>query len=357
MSIKVPTNLVGLLKTCYRHIFPQVHQQLEKIKQRAYEIPNEELKTQAIASIESKTFHCEGGSVYAVLADKGWTDAIEFIVSYQTISDYLDNLCDRSKSLDPEDFRMLHRSMEDAISPHPTTVTNYYEKREDQDDGGYLYSLVETCQQTTAKINNYEEIYPYVKRLAALYIDLQVHKHVKHDERVSRLTNWFEKENDHEDLSWYEFSAASGSTLGIFCLISYALNEKYFGKEIIESYFPYVQGLHILLDYYVDQKEDEDEGDLNFCFYYDNEPEMVSRLQHFITNSLTSTSQLPDYSFHQLIQSGLVGLYLSDDKTFELNDGKKQKSDILNHAGKKAKVIYWNARMYRKWKRRKNLDD
>ena len=31
-------------------------------------------------------------------------NAIKFIVAYQTISDYLDNLCDRSTSLDPDDF-------------------------------------------------------------------------------------------------------------------------------------------------------------------------------------------------------------------------------------------------------------
>ncbi|WP_156112710.1 DUF2600 family protein, partial [Halobacillus sp. BBL2006] len=95
----------------YRRIFPAVHQELNYWIERAQAIPNDELRTQALSSIEDKTFHCEGGSIYAVLAGDNWKDAIRFIVAYQTISDYLDNLCDRSTSMDPTDFRMLHQSM------------------------------------------------------------------------------------------------------------------------------------------------------------------------------------------------------------------------------------------------------
>ncbi|MGM8216538.1 tetraprenyl-beta-curcumene synthase family protein [Bacillaceae bacterium W0354] len=357
MGLNVPTHLIKLLSTCYRHIFPQVHDELKTVKQLAQTIPNDELRTQALASIETKTFHCEGGSVYASLAGDSWKDAIHFIVAYQTISDYLDNLCDRSQSLDPEDFRLLHRSMTNALSPQPTQPINYYEKRADQEDHGYLQSLVEQCQRVIKKIDNYELIYPYVKRLSDLYIDLQVHKHVAVSERVPRLTSWFEEENEHQGLSWYEFSAASGSTLGIFCLVSYALQGQYYGNEVMKTYFPFVQGLHILLDYFIDQKEDEREGDLNFCHYYENDDEMMERLQFFVTQSLSYTSEMPDASFHKLIQSGLVGLYLSDSKTNSLNNGKKLRQRLLKHAGMNAKIIYWNGRVYRKWKKKRDMDE
>lgn len=65
---------------------------------------NDELHSQAIASIEHKTFHCEGGGILALLANEHREECIRFIVAYQTISDYLDNLCDRSTSLDPNDL-------------------------------------------------------------------------------------------------------------------------------------------------------------------------------------------------------------------------------------------------------------
>lgn len=47
--------------------------------------------------------------------------------------------------MDPDDFRLLHQSMLDAVDPEAVPV-NYYELREDQDDGGYLRNLVTTCQ-------------------------------------------------------------------------------------------------------------------------------------------------------------------------------------------------------------------
>ncbi|MBJ8193199.1 DUF2600 family protein, partial [Bacillus cereus] len=68
---------------------------------------------------------------------------IPLIVAYQTISDYLDNLCDRSTSMDPDDFRLLHQAMLDAVNPTARPV-NYYELRREQEDGGYLTGLV-TC--------------------------------------------------------------------------------------------------------------------------------------------------------------------------------------------------------------------
>lgn len=74
-------------------------------------------------SIETKTFHCEGGSIYGLLASKNLEKTIRFIVAYQTISDYLDNLCDRSTSLNPDDFRVLHESIIHALTPEPSVAT------------------------------------------------------------------------------------------------------------------------------------------------------------------------------------------------------------------------------------------
>src|SRR5574342_917696 len=104
------------MRQVYVKILPIVHQELSYWKNRASEIPNEELRKQAIASIEHKTFHCEGGAILALLAKHDYKKSIRFIVAYQTISDYLDNLCDRSTSLDPNDFAALHESMTDVFS-------------------------------------------------------------------------------------------------------------------------------------------------------------------------------------------------------------------------------------------------
>ncbi|ASN07334.1 tetraprenyl-beta-curcumene synthase [Virgibacillus necropolis] len=339
------------MRKVYMKIFPQVRTELEYWKGRAGKIPNKELRNQALASISSKRFHCQGGGVYAILAKENWKEAIQFIVAYQTISDYLDNLCDRSTSLDPADFRLLHQSMLDALTPQ-VSVKNYYELRKDQHDGGYLNDLVKTCQKTLANREGYETIQDLLLKFCSLYGDLQVHKHVNHDERIPRLTSWFdENKGDLPQLRWYEFSAAAGSTLGVFCLVSYTLGEKIspeLASVIYHGYFPYMQGLHILLDYYIDQKEDKMEADLNFCAYYESRTDLEKRLQSFIEKTHSHVQHLPDRHFHEMVQQGLVGLYLGDKKVSDLNGGTNMRKLLLDASGGQARFFYWNTRLYYK---------
>ena len=347
----VPNTATGLMNKVYNTLFPIVQKELQGWEGKAAMIPDGELRTQALASIASKKFHCQGGAVFALLAGKECEKAVRFIIAYQTISDYLDNLCDRSTSLDPRDFRMLHEAMKDALRPG-AELQNYYTYRKEQDDGGYLEELVRTCQSALSDIDSYEQIRGYCLELWTLYADLQVHKHVKVEERVPRLKNWYKNNKEKAfELSWYEFAAASGSTLGIFCLISYMMGgemSETLAEQIMYSYFPSVQGLHILLDYYIDQKEDEIEGDLNFCNYYRDDVELVERLQYFLLLAEDRVQNLPDAAFHQYIPKGLVALYLSDEKVRSLRKGKQVRKRLLKTAGISGAILHYNIRLYNK---------
>ena len=106
----------------------------------------------------------------ALLANEHREECIRFIVAYQTISDYLDNLCDRSTSLDPNDFAALHESMLMALSPEVEGGGNYYRYRDDQDDGGYLDELVETCQDVLKKTKHYDKIALFFMNLLVIIV-------------------------------------------------------------------------------------------------------------------------------------------------------------------------------------------
>ncbi len=355
--MSVPSMPFSLMAKAYRKVFPSVHQELAYWKNRAEQIPDPELRSQALASIEHKTFHCEGGSIMALTANERYAEVIRFIVAYQTISDYLDNLCDRSTSLDPEDFSALHEAMKDAlmIDEKQQTAGDYYRFRNEHEDGQYLYDLAATCREVLSRCIHYEEIKEYLWELVSYYCDLQVHKHVITEQRVPRLRNWFNKNKESiPEMSWYEFSACSGSTLGIFCLVSYAFRDDFVqehAEHIHNGYFPYIQGLHILLDYFIDQEEDRQGGDLNFCFYYKNEQELFQRLQHFVKEADRHTKQLPHKRFHQLINRGLLGLYLSDEKVRKQQNIRKLAKEILKTAGPASAFFYFNAVIYRKFQR------
>lgn len=345
----LPKTAIGLLNRVFTELFPVIEKELNEWKKKAEAIPDAELRNQALASIETKTFHCQGGSVFALLAGVHDKKALRFIVAYQTISDYLDNLCDRSTSLDPDDFTTLHEAMKDALSPG-NRLKNYYACREEQDDGGYLGELVQTCQNTLLEIEDYPLIKEKMLELEGLYAELQIHKHVKEEERLPRLIRWYNtNKNQTLGLRWNEFSAAAGSTLGIFCLAAYGFSGKLTKaliEKIVDCYFPYVQGLHILLDYYVDQEEDRLEGDLNFCNYYGDEVQMLERLQYFFILAEEKMAQLPDKQFHRYIPKGLVGLYLSDKKVKKLGQTSKLRKELLKTSGFTGRILHYNIRLY-----------
>lgn len=353
MKANVPSNALHLMYHVYKNIFPSVHRELNVWIDRARQIPDPELRTQALASIESKTFHCEGGSIYAVLAGERRDEAVRFIVAYQTISDYLDNLCDRSTSMDPKDFRMLHQAMADALTPG-NERQDYYKYREESDDAGYLHLLVKTCQDVLRNAEGYDIVLEHTRNLGSLYSDLQVHKHVVEEERIPRLQQWFEDhQKDWPQLKWYEFSACTGSTLGIFCLVSYTLGGRIdpsLAEQVTRSYFPFMQGLHILLDYYIDQEEDEEEGDLNFCSYYEHEEEMRARFKYFVERTNEEIQRLPNAAFHEMVHEGLVGMYLADRKVGRIANAKSFVKELLKASGKKATFFYLNTKMYHKLK-------
>jgi tetraprenyl-beta-curcumene synthase len=252
---------------------------------------------------------------------------------------------------------MLH-----ALTPGAARC-NYYRFHGEQDDGGYLESLVETCQGVMEKLPAYGAIAPVLRELADRYCDLQVHKHVKKEERVPRLKAWFETHRAGlPGISWFEFSASCGSTLGIFCLVACAFHERCspdLAARVKEAFFPWVQGFHILLDYFIDQEEDRIGGDLNFCSYYEGDTEMLRRLEYFFHQADRSASQLPHARFHRMVNHGLFAIYLSDEKVEQQETVHEIAQKILHRSGWMTRFFYANGWLYRRIKRilPRNADD
>jgi tetraprenyl-beta-curcumene synthase len=349
-SLKAPKFPWTMTTSFFLRVYPNVHRNLREWAEQAGRIPDTELRKQALMSIKNKKFHCEGGAVYGLLAGGGYREAIRFIVAYQTISDYLDNLCDRSTSSDPDDFRALHESMLHALTPN-APCKPYYRFRKEQNDGAYLNKLVKTCQDILEKLPGYKKIAPFLHELSGYYCGMQVHKHIRVEERVSRLKNWFEGHKERVPaMHWFEFSACSGSTLGIFCLVSYAFHENCsteLAGKIKAAYFPWVQGLHILLDYLIDQDEDTTWGDLNFCSHYHNDHELESRLRHFYKQADNSVACLPDGSFHRMVNRGLLAFYFSDRKVFQQKNVWEMAKKMICHGGPDAWFFFVQCLIFR----------
>lgn len=342
---------VKLVSRFISEIFPQVDAELIRWKQMGQSCPDEVLAKQALLSIDKKKFHAQGGSIYALYptAPARYTG---FIVALQTISDYLDNLCDRVGVLDEQGFRQVHLAMLDALDEE-RELADYYAFYPHKRDGGYLRSLVVACRSELKKLPSYHVVKKDILQLANLYCDLQTYKHLDKKVRQQALERWAQHHlEENEDLSWWEFSAATGSTLGIFMLAALAadinLNASE-AKKVKEAYFPWVCGLHIMLDYFIDQEEDSLEGDLNFVHYYQDKAQCAQRLSVFLENSLAKIKDLNHVNFHYAVVQGLLAMYLSDPKSKSVitKDISKQ---LLREGGNTARLLHVACCLLRKKK-------
>jgi tetraprenyl-beta-curcumene synthase len=204
------------------------------------------------------------------------------------------------------------------------------------------------------RLPGYGRIAPTLYELAGYYCDLQVHKHVREEERVPRLEAWFGLYKEKlPPMSWYEFAACAGSTLGIFCIVSQSMNKKCSDDlvhRLKEAYFPWVQGLHILLDYLIDQAEDRTGKDLNFCFYYPTEEIMAARLVFFFRQAHEGVSRLPLARFHRMINCGLLAMYLADKKVYRQRGVRKIAREMIRVGGGSALFFYIVCWTYRRMK-------
>lgn len=338
-----PFGPLMLMYRYYRYVLPDVRARLSEWRSAAEAIPDPELRKQALASIDSKQFHCEGGAIYAAADLANRHVLIPLIVAFQTISDYLDNLCDRSTSMDGDDFRQLHQAMLDAVDPQAAPA-DYYALHPETDDGDYLTKLVRTCQTCICMLPSYEAVRRDVRDLVSLYCDLQVYKHIHPEKRERALTEWWSAHSaNYAEMRWNEFAAATGSTLGVFMLFLASARRDLSAEasaKIREAYFPYICGLHILLDYLIDQQEDREGGDLNFVHYYDSAEHAAERIGFIARRAGEQAKALEDARFHRMIVEGLQALYLSDPKAGTQPDVRTTRRILMQNSSFQ-RLFFW----------------
>lgn len=288
-------------------------------------------------------------------------------------------------------FMHLHEAMLCALDPE-RAVCDYYSlycdlvpgedgsclmpvsgpRRRPIDDGGYLDGLVQASRSALGDLSGYSAAKPLVLKLARLYSELQSIKHLSPGIRDKLMLSWFDARlaealypdrsltqwpvswrlagqpsrdvpfqltpfqdtpsqsmSSQGSLTWWEFGAAAGSTLGMFSLVCSSGRADFTDKEaysIYRAYFPQITALHILLDYFIDQEEDRAGGDLNFVTYYGSHEKALPALCTFARRSLESAGDLQvNPHLHRAVVRGLLAMYLSDPKIRKQGSAKLAK--------------------------------
>ena len=343
-------NPATFLYRLFHDVLPLARIEFSHWEEEAGLIPDEQLRRQALRSLGDKRFHADGGSVYAAANPAYTRRLVRLIIALQTISDYLDNLCDRCDVYDVEDFTQLHHAMRDAVRPG-VRPRDYYKLR-GKDDGGYLRKLVLTCQEEIGALPSYPAVARELEWFTERYCELQQYKHIEPQLREPRLRSWWsEFEAQFADIAWWEFAAATGSTLGIFALFLAATRDvsESDAKNLARGYFPWICGLHILLDYYIDLEEDKREGDFNFVSCYSSIAEAHRSLKNFAVHSLRKAKSLPNVHgtpIHHYVVLGLLGMYLSDRKARSIRLLRPARK-MLWRFGPTTWAFYFACRIYR----------
>src|SRR6202011_922919 len=127
-------------------VIPRAGRELAAIRERAARIPAAALREQALASIDGKAYHVQGGAILATfMHGKAARRYVAIVAALETIYDYLDNLCDRLPGVSQQAFATLHAALLDALDERRVPI-DYYRDGPAGDDGGYLRSLVDAAR-------------------------------------------------------------------------------------------------------------------------------------------------------------------------------------------------------------------
>ncbi len=297
-------------------IVPVSARALSTIRARAQRIPDDRLRNEAVASIDGKAFHVAGASILATFLPRVQArQFVDIVTPLETIYDYLDNLCDRHPEVNPQAYPVLHLAIADALDPH-AAPRDYYANGPTGDDGGYLKSLVMQTQQALKNAPYADTLQPHFFDAAAFYAELQTFKHLPRGQRELACVAWYERNRIRfGSLDWHEFACAAGSNMHVFA----ALYTAFTGRSdaiapTYDAYFPFVSAIHILLDSFIDQDEDEEHDDLNFARVYGNSKVMCERLTFMTSTARERLSQLPDAGRHRFVLDIMTLFYLSHPK-------------------------------------------
>lgn len=297
-------------------VVPVAAQTLAAVRARAECIPDPQLRREALSSVDGKAFHVAGASILATFLPRDAARRyIETVTPLETIYDYLDNLCDRHPGVRPIAYPVLHQAIADALDPD-APVRNYYASGPDGDDGGYLASLVVQTQRSLATVPHLPRLRPCFADAAGFYAELQTFKHLPRGERERACVAWYERNrNRFGALDWHEFACAAGSNMHVFAALYTAYRDRPVAiAETYDAYFPFVSAIHILLDSFIDQDEDEEHDDLNFARVYGNIGAMRERFAFMTARARARLAALPDSGRHRFVLDVMTLFYLSHPK-------------------------------------------
>lgn len=293
---------------------------------RALMIPDAPIREDALESIERKRENADGAALFSILPRRRDHNLLRLLVAYQMIWDFLDSVSERGACEGTANGHQLHKALVEALDPS-LPISDYYRFHPWHDDGGYLRKLVETCRGCCAKLPSYGRVRPLVVREAQRAQVQAINHDLDPAARDGALERWVADEFAGERrLSWFELSSAASASLAVHAFLALAAQPACTEEDVqraCEAYFPWISGAATMLDSYVDQEEDELEGNHRYVAHYESSAWARERLGTLVARSVTEARRLRDGHRHALIAGCMIAMYLSKEsaRTPALREG------------------------------------
>lgn len=317
-------SFTGAARRYWTDVFPETRRELARWRERAATIPDPVLRTLALEG-QHKRSNVEGAAAFAAFPPRAHRGAVvRALVAFQSAYNYLDALAEQPYADPVAGARGLHQALLDALDPHaPVGVgspggrqPDYYADYPQHEDGGYLAALVRDCRAALATLPSYAAVAAAARVATERIVEFQSLNLSRTQGGHDAFEVWARANTPAgADLRWWEAAAAGGSSLGVYALIAAAADPFVRAQEIgaIErAYFPWIGGLHSLLDHLVDRGEDAASGQRNLLDYYSSPAEATTRLHELARGAASAARGLPESRTHTILLAGMAASYLSE---------------------------------------------
>jgi tetraprenyl-beta-curcumene synthase len=287
---------------------------------RAYAqaIPDEPIRADALYVLDHKRTHIYGAALFATLPGRRSRELVRLLVAYELIWDFLDNLNERAAAVGTVNGRQLHLAIREAIDLG-APISDYYRHHPWRRDGGYLRALVERCREACRTLPSYALVHDLVVHEARRAQVLALNHAPNPSERDAELRRWVAGEYTEPETrqdNWWELSGAASAPLTIHALLALASEPHCSQSEVARvyaAYCPWLSATTTMLDSYVDQCEDADNGDHSYVAHYPDPESAVRSIRMLIQTSVAEARALRHGCRHAVVAASMIAMYLSKD--------------------------------------------
>lgn len=334
-------NCIHFINKYTKITVPIIDKKISEYTNYTKRIRKSSIKAYATEALSCTKFSSAVASVCTLYPNVNSELATEVMFSFQSIVNYLKNICEHS-SVSTEPFlRLIFSSLKDAVNIRADSYEKYFTFYPSKDDNGYLSLLVEKCRQKVQLLPSFNIIRDSIVTYLALFIDLQITKYSADDSvKEINLLSWSDAHKQkYPDISNWEFCMSIDSTLCIELLLTLGTDPDLSEQTtdcLNNVFFPWICGVQKILEGYLNYNDDLTFGKINYLFYYSNLKEYEDRISFFIQKATSIDSCNTNY--HKSILKILLSIYITQPQASE--GMNKITSKALFCAGGKGMSLY-----------------